>query len=88
LRRLPAAEQQPREALDTDAPALPEVTEGGDSSWLLWYEASRQLEAAFAPTVPSNLARLTTGSDDAALSELVHHTSLPWTVGTLMVRAR
>jgi hypothetical protein len=88
LRRPPVTEQEARRTLDSDAPPLPEVTEGGDSSWLLWYEASRQLDAAFAPTVPSNLARLTSGADDATLSELVHHTSLPWSVGTLMVRAR
>jgi hypothetical protein len=30
----------------------PEATEGGDSTWELWKEASRQLDAAFAPTQP------------------------------------
>lgn len=41
---------------------LPEVHEGGESSWELWHEAARQLETAFAPTQPSEPAPLSTGT--------------------------
>jgi hypothetical protein len=39
---------------------VPEATEGGDSTWELWNEASRQLDAAFAPTQPMGVS---VGSD-------------------------
>ncbi|HEY0822543.1 MAG TPA: hypothetical protein VGD76_02055 [Ramlibacter sp.] len=37
---------------------VPEVREGGDSTWALWHEAERQLDEAFAPTLPSDQAPL------------------------------
>ena len=37
---------------------MPEVTEGGESMWELWHEASRELDAAFRPTEPSAPAPL------------------------------
>lgn len=47
---------------------VPEAQEGGDSAWEYWQEASRRLDLAFAPTEPSSLAPLTTGSE---LSDLL-----------------
>jgi len=41
---------------------LPEAREGGESTWQLWQEASRRLDLAFAPTEPSGVAPLSTGS--------------------------
>ena len=40
---------------------LPEVQEGGESTWDLWHEAERQLTEAFSPTLPSNQAPLGAG---------------------------
>lgn len=36
----------------------PEVIEGGESTWELWHEAARELEAQFGPTLPSSAAPL------------------------------
>ena len=35
---------------------VPEATEGGESTWDLWNEASRQLDKAFAPTQPMGVS--------------------------------
>jgi hypothetical protein len=40
---------------------LPEVTEGDESAWDLWLEASRQLDAAYALTQPSDVTPLSAG---------------------------
>lgn len=48
-----------------DSLPLPEVTEGGESTWELWREAERELEEAFAPTEPSGVAPLMPGSRTA-----------------------
>lgn len=36
----------------------PEVIEGGESTWELWNEAARELDAQFGPTLPSSAAPL------------------------------
>jgi hypothetical protein len=41
------------------------VKEGGESTWELWQEAERELEAAFAPTEPSAAAPLAAGTRPA-----------------------
>lgn len=50
--------QHPYPATWLDSLPLPEVREGGESTWELWHEAARELEAAFAPTEPSAAAPL------------------------------
>jgi hypothetical protein len=55
-------QQQPYPATWLDSLPVPEVREGGDSTWELWHEAKRELEAAFAPTEPSAPAPLSTGA--------------------------
>lgn len=35
---------------------VPEAREGGESTWALWHEAERQLDEAFAPTLPPEQA--------------------------------
>ena len=46
---------------------VPDAQEGGESAWQIWEEASRRLDLAFAPTEPSSLAPMSTGSDLADL---------------------
>jgi hypothetical protein len=75
--------------LDASVLPLPDVTESGDSAWLLWEEASRKLEEAFAPTQPSDLSQLTTAwSGPRQGAEPSTVSTLPCTVETLMERAR
>jgi hypothetical protein len=47
----------------------PDAQEGGESAWEHWQEASRRLDLAFAPTEPSSLAPMSTGSALAQLDE-------------------
>ena len=74
---------------DPWAPAmpLPEASEGGDSVWELWHDASRRLDLAFAPTEPSGLGQLNTTS---GVGEAVATEERPrfLTVHSLMVVAR
>ncbi|MBL0428186.1 hypothetical protein [Ramlibacter alkalitolerans] len=66
---------------------VPEAQEGGDSAWELWHEASLRLDLAFAPTEPSDLAELRTGS---GMGEVVVTEARPHllTAHTLMILAR
>lgn len=41
---------------------VPEVKEGGESTWELWHEESRRMDLAFAPTQPSMAAPLSASS--------------------------
>jgi hypothetical protein len=90
---MPRERQRPAKPIDpTHHPAgwlhsvpLPDAREGGDSTWELWQEASRQLEEAFAPTQPSDLAPLSVGT---GTMEAAPASNLPLTVDVLMVVAR
>src|SRR3954470_19887063 len=65
----------------------PDAHEGGESAWEDWQEASRRLDLAFAPTEPSSLAPMSTGS---ALSQLEQAETRPHLLSAdaLMVVAR
>ncbi len=67
-------------------PPLPEVSEGGDSTWEAWQEAARQLEVGFAPTEPSDLAPLAAGT--GAREADAGHAHDPLSAAALMVLAR
>lgn len=58
----PVRQQQHYPATWLDSLPVPEVKEGGESTWELWHEAERQLDAAFAPTEPSGHAPLSVGT--------------------------
>jgi hypothetical protein len=45
----------------------PEASEGGESVWSQWQEASRRMDLAFAPTEPSEMAPL--GDDEGQPGE-------------------
>lgn len=70
-----------------DSLPAPEVREGGESTWELWHEAERQLDAAFAPTEPSGHAPLSvgTGADAARVGRTAAN---ELSADTLMVVAR
>jgi len=70
-----------------DSLPVPEVREGGESTWALWHEAARQLNAAFAPTEPSMPAPLSS-SAAAKDPEAAGRRGGPLTAATLMVSAR
>jgi hypothetical protein len=70
-----------------DSLPVPEVREGGESTWDLWHEAARQLDAAFAPTQPSDLAPLSVGTATADAPPAVSG-RVPLTADALMVIAR
>jgi hypothetical protein len=93
-RRMPSqsilARSRPRDLRPrpwTHSIPLPEVTEGDESAWDLWLEASRQLDAAFALTQPSDVTPLSAenpvrpGQDEKGEVR-------PRTVDELMVTAR
>ena len=61
----------------------PEVIEGGESTWELWHEAARELEAQFGPTLPSHAAPLSASVRPAP----VRHEPAD-SADQLMVRAR
>jgi hypothetical protein len=63
---------------------VPEVIEGGDSTWDLWHEAARQLDTAFAPTQPSGPVSLS-GSVE---SDRQRADAAPLSADALMVIAR
>jgi hypothetical protein len=69
-----------------DSLPLPEVKEGGESTWELWHEAARELEAAFAPTEPSAPAPL--AASTRAAERPPARTPGPLGADTLMVVAR
>jgi hypothetical protein len=63
---------------------VPEAREGGDSTWALWHQASRELDAAFGPTEPSQPAPLSV----EARREPAASPAAPGSADALMVRAR
>lgn len=65
---------------------MPEVREGGESTWELWHEAQRELDQAFGPTQPSDAAPLSV----EARREQVPQAPPPGRLSAdeLMVRAR
>lgn len=63
---------------------VPEVKEGGESTWDAWHEAARELEAAFAPTQPSAAAPL--GAEPER--PMPRHAPPPVHADALMVVAR
>lgn len=65
---------------------VPEAVEGGESTWELWHEAARQLDAAFAPTQPSEQAPLSAGITDEPAPPPAR--GMPRTADSLMVVAR
>lgn len=70
-----------------DSLPVPEVREGGESTWALWHEASRKLDEAFAPTEPSMPASLSTDSRARESVPPSRHGGAP-TADALMVTAR
>jgi hypothetical protein len=71
-----------------DSLPVPEAREGGESTWELWHEASRQLDAAFAPTEPSDLAPLPLGTSSRADAVAPAAAAAPLSVAGLMLVAR
>lgn len=61
----------------------PEVIEGGESTWELWHEAARELDAQFGPTLPSSAAPLAPGMRPAPVRREPVESA-----DQLMVRAR
>src|SRR5215210_2090118 len=65
----------------------PDVREGGESSWELWREASRQMDEAFADTQPSDVAPLSVGTGTTDEKPASRQRSA-LTADTLMTMAR
>jgi hypothetical protein len=64
---------------------VPEATEGGESTWELWNEASRKLDLAFAPTQPMSVS---VGVDARTKPAQTRNGSSPLTADAVMVIAR
>lgn len=64
---------------------VPEVHEGGESTWDLWHEAKRQLDVAFAPTQPSTRPPL---GPDELRNISARPLGRPLTADAVMVLAR
>lgn len=65
---------------------IPEASEGGESVWAQWEEASRRMDLAFAPTMPTERVPLSSPDSPApGEREAAHH---PLDADALMVRAR
>ena len=58
---------------------VPEAREGGQSTWDAWHEAARELDQAFAPTMPS---------EPAPLAQPREAVQPPLSAEALMVEAR
>ena len=63
---------------------MPEVREGGESTWDLWHEAVCEFDVAFGPTVPSRPVPLSGDAQMAAPAPIRG----PLSADALMVRAR
>lgn len=64
---------------------VPDVREGGESTWEQWHEAARELDQAFAQTLPSEVAPL---SSDSGSPEQPAHAAGPLTADALIAAAR
>lgn len=65
---------------------VPEVKEGGESTWDAWNEAARELDDAFRPTIPGDSIPLTPARE--AQQPPSRPPPGPLTVDGLMVQAR